>query len=135
MLNAKTFIQWVPPNFYWHSNSDDPSYVYLCNIRSLITMVIVPIMISLSIIAGFLDDHSLHPDRDHEDSSTVQRSRQEDSVDGDERMGTYSVLHPFVTDESILSAKVNLVSPENVIRLPKVSIGEEGCSPGKASLS
>jgi len=106
--------------------------------RSFITMVIVPIMISLSIIAvailwnhrrnmQFRDDHSFDPDRDHENSSTG-RSRQ-DSVDGDERMGTDSVLHPFVTDESILSSKVNLVSLENVSKHLRRRL-----LPGKASL-
>ena len=75
----------------------------------------------------FRDDHLFDPDRDHENSSTG-RSRQ-DSVDGDERMGTDSVLHPFVTDESILSSKVNLVSLENVSKHLRRRL-----LPGKASL-
>ena len=76
------------------------------------------------------DDLSLDPDHDLD---SIERPHH-DRVEGGERMGTDSVLHPFVTDESLCSIKVNLVSPEDAVRLPKVKVGEDGCSPGKAGV-
>jgi len=132
------------PVIHWYSRSDDPSYVCgtsgcLCDNRSFMAIVIAPmftLLFILTVVTLWLkrrnkiarDDLSLDPD--HE---SIERPHHE-RVEGDERMGTDSVLHPFVTDESLFSAKAKLVSPEDAVRLPKVKIGEEGCSPGKAGV-
>lgn len=134
------------PIIHWYSISDDPSYVCgtsgcFCDNRSFMAIVLAPIftlLLLITLVTLLLkrrnkiarDDLSLDPDHGLDSIDRSHHAR----VEGGERMGTDSVLHPFVTDDSLFSTKVNLVSPEDLVRLPIVKVGEDGCSPGKAGV-